>query len=53
MEKIKLSMSFTEEEAKAIKKAFEQVSMKLYHSLRLSGSGAKKRLLIGGSGKKG
>lgn len=28
MEKIKLSMSFTEEEAEAVRKAFEQVSLR-------------------------
>lgn len=44
MENIIISMIFTEKEAKAIKKAFEQASHNLWS---MSGSGAKESLLIG------
>ena len=47
-----LSTSFTEEEAKAVKKAFEQVSLKKPLFMEDEWSKEKKRLLIGGRGKR-
>nr|DAR78919.1 MAG TPA: hypothetical protein [Caudoviricetes sp.] len=50
MEKILLSMSFTEEEAKAIKKAFAQVST--YPPLKINVSGARENILTDGEEKR-
>ena len=52
MKKIMLSMFFTEEEAKNVKKAFEQATLRKPPFWGKSGSGTKKNLLIGGKGKR-
>lgn len=52
MEKIMPSMSFTEEEAKAVKKAFEQVSTKQCHPLKINGCGARENASTDGKEKR-
>ena len=52
MKNILLSMSFSEEEAKNVKKAFAQVSTKKYPPLKINGSVARENALTDGEEKR-